>query len=94
MEVLDACDNLVKELLGLRLLHSLILYDVIEELAAARILHDQVELLGSLDDLIELDDVRVPYELEDVNFPRYPLNIAHILNLLLFEDFDRDLLPS
>lgn len=41
--------------------------DVVEELAVAHILHYQEQLLWCLDDLVQLDDVRVPDQLQDVD---------------------------
>jgi hypothetical protein len=36
------------------------LHDKIEKLSTAGILHDQVQLLGRLDNLVQLDDIRMP----------------------------------
>ena len=47
----------MEKLESLRLLNALILDDIIKEFAAIGILHNQVELLGRLYDLIKLDDV-------------------------------------
>ena len=52
MKVLDSCDYLMEELEGLRLFDSLILDDIIEKFTSVSILHDQVQLLWSLNDLI------------------------------------------
>ena len=57
MEVLHSSYNLMEKLESLRLLNALILDDIIKEFAAIGILHNQVELLGRLYDLIKLDDV-------------------------------------
>lgn len=48
VQILDPRYNLMKELASLRLLYSLVLYDVIKELSPAGILHYQVELLRCL----------------------------------------------
>ena len=52
------------------------------------VLHDEKELLGRFDDLIQLDDVRVPNQLQNVNLSADALNICHIKNLVLFQDLD------
>jgi hypothetical protein len=43
------------------------LYTHIKELIARGILHDDEELVGGLEDLLELDDVRVPQLPHDVH---------------------------
>ena len=45
---------------SLRLFYPLILNNEVEELPATGIFHDQVELLGRLYNLIELDYMRMP----------------------------------
>lgn len=75
----------MEEATGFRLLDSLIRYYVVKQLSPTRILHDQIKLLRCLNDLIELDDVWVPDELQDVDFSRHSLHITHILNLILLE---------
>ena len=47
-----------------------------------------------LDDLIQLNDVRMPDQLQNLNLPRNPLNIALIVDLVLLKDLDGHLLPS
>ena len=66
--------------------------NVIEQLTARSVLHDQVELARCLNDLVELDDVGVPDELQDVDLSGHPLNIGHICDPLLLQDLDRNLL--
>ena len=92
MKVLDASDYLMEEAASLRLLDSLALNDVVKELSSACVLHDQIELLRSLDDLVELDDVRMADELEDVDLSGNPLYIAHILDFLLLKNFNSNFL--
>jgi len=41
--------------------------------------------------LIELNDMWMTDEFKDVNFSGYAFNIANILDLLFFKDFDCDL---
>ena len=42
--------------------------------------------------LIQLNDIRVPYQLQDMNLPSHALDVGEILDLTLLEDLDRDLL--
>ena len=60
VQVLHACYYLVEESASLSLLYPLILNDEIKELSATGIFHDQVELLGRLYNLVELDYMWVP----------------------------------
>ena len=48
MNVLDAADDLLKELAGFGFLELLALHDVVEKLAPAGVLHDEKELARSL----------------------------------------------
>lgn len=61
--VLNTREQLLKEAASLFLLDALMLHDVVEELATRGVLHDEVELLLSFDDLVEVDDVRVVHHL-------------------------------
>ena len=73
----------MKELARLLLLYALMLDDVVEQLAARRILHDQVEFLVCLDDLVQLNYMGMPDELQDVDFARHALDIGYVDDTLL-----------
>lgn len=88
MEVLHAADDLLKKLAGLRLLQLLLFHDVVKELAARDELHDEEELFGCLDDLKELDNVRVSDQLEDVDFSGHTLHVGIARDFALFQNFD------
>ena len=92
MDVLDAGDKLVEHFSGFGLGDSLVLDDVVEELALFHELHDQEELFRSFDDFIKLDYMGVPDQLEDVDLPADPLDVRHLRYLTLFQDFDGYLL--
>lgn len=49
-------------------------------------------MLGGFDDLVQLDDVGMPDQLQDVDFPRDTLHICHVNYLLFFQDLDGYLL--
>ena len=51
MKVFNACYDLMEKFASLSLFDSLVLHNVVKELASTCILHDQVELLRSLDNL-------------------------------------------
>lgn len=57
--VFNARNNLLEEATCCHFVNFLILHDVVEQLTAGCKLHDQVKLLGSLDDFIQLDDMRM-----------------------------------
>ena len=59
VHVLDGQRGLVEELEGLDLAEALVLVEVVEEVPVLGILQDDVDLLLLLEDLVELDDVRV-----------------------------------
>lgn len=45
-------------------------------------------MLGSFNDLVQLDDVGVPDQLQDVDLSRHSLHIGDINDLRLLEYFD------
>ena len=57
----------MEEAAGLSILESSLLHDVVEELTTGRVLHDQEQLLTSLNDLVQLHDVRVSHDFQNVN---------------------------
>ena len=75
MEILYPRYYLLEELACKRFIELLMLDYVVEQLTAWHVLHDQVELSRSFDDLIQLHDVRVSGHLEDFNFSSDPLYI-------------------
>ena len=83
VNVLDGIQELMVHLRSLELVHSSVVNDVVEQFAVLHILHNQEKILGSLDDLVELDDVRVPHSLQDVDLPRHSLHVGHVHYTLL-----------
>lgn len=84
MNILDPRDKLREEFTGLAFFDSGILDDVVEELSSVRIFHDQIKLLMSLDDFIELNDARMSHEFENVNLAGHTLDISYIFDSIFF----------
>ena len=59
VQVLDSCQNLVKEPACLAILESPLLHYVVEKLTARCILHDKEQLFGRFNNFIELHDIRM-----------------------------------
>lgn len=91
VKVLNSALDLLEKLTRLGLGQLLLVDDVLEELAAAHILHNQEELLRRLDYFKQLDDVGVPDHLQDFDLPAHSLNVCLLDDLALFKDLDRDL---
>lgn len=68
VDVLDARDDLLVHLCGLLLLQVAILNDVLEQLAARTVLHDQVQVVIVFYHFIQLNDVRMPNLLQNRDF--------------------------
>lgn len=92
MKVLDACENLMEEPACFTVLKTLFLDDVIKEFTTRRVLHDEEELLGSLDYLIKLDNIRVTNDFQYLNFTHYSVDVCLVVDFFFFQYFDGDLL--
>lgn len=88
MDILDSTDDLLEYSAGIPFVHPLLLHDVVEQFPALHVLHHQEEMFGRFDDLVQLDDVGMPDELEDMDLPRDPLHIGYIDNFILLQDLD------
>ena len=66
-------------------------HDVVEQLASVAVLHDHVQFLLRFDDFVQLNHVRVPNLLKNLDFPRDTLNVFLIVDLVLLEDFNGNL---
>ena len=91
MNVFDAWYELLKVLACLILIKSLVLNDHIEELATLYELHDQIEILLGLDDLINLYNVGMVQLFEDLNLSTNSLDILLLFNSWLFKNFHGNL---
>ena len=80
MNVFDAGYELLKVLACLILIKSLVLNDHIEELATLYELHDQIEILLGLDDLINLYNVGMVQLFENLNLSTNSFDILLLFN--------------
>jgi hypothetical protein len=94
VKIINPIYDLLKEAASLRLRHSAFRYYVVEELSTTGILHDQVELSFGLDYVVELDNIRMPYHLEDRDLTRDSLNIVHVGDSIFLKNLDCYLLSS
>ena len=66
--------------------------DIVEEFPAFRILHDHVNRVARLYNLIQLNDVAMFDLLEDFNFASDPSRVRHLRNLAHLKNLNGDLL--
>lgn len=95
VDILNAGYKLLEQLTSLFLgeptlasVLPLLIDNIVKQLAVLDVLHNQKQVLGRLDDLVELDDVGVPYELQDVDLPGHPLDIRDVDDSRLLQDLD------
>ena len=65
-------------------LNSFLLDDVVKQLAFLHEFGNEEELFGSLNDFIELNNIRVSYEFQDMNFTKNPFCICDIVDFIFF----------
>lgn len=94
VDILNSVDDLLEIEFSLLLGDALAL-DVVEELAVVGQLHDDEDIVVSIQDLVELDNVGVVDELEDPDFSLdlrssglYFGDHVFILHVLLIDDLD------
>ena len=90
VNILNSSHDLLKELAGFLLGYTRLLDDVVEEFTTACKLHDQVELARSLNDLVKLNDIGMPDQLENVDLARDSFDISHVTNSILLQNLDRN----
>ncbi len=91
MAVVNSAQHHAKEAARLLLLDPLVGDNVIKELPTHRVLHDDVDEICRLDDIVDAHDVRVVEKLEKADFPLQPGDLLGRADLGLFDDLDRDL---
>ena len=87
VDVLDARNNLLKETTSLVFLQTLAFDDIVEEFSSTCILHDEKKLARGFYNFVQLDHVRVPHYLQNVNFSCNSLHIALVFDFVFFQDF-------
>ena len=83
VDILDAGDKFEVELAGLLLGESRVSDNIVKELATIAVLHDHVEFFLSLNDLVQLDHVRVTDLFEDLDFSCDTFHVLLVVNLVL-----------
>ena len=84
MQVFHSLDNLVEKSAGLHILHPLVGHDIIEQLSLCGVLHYEVQLFGSFDYFVKLNDVSVSDHPQDLNFPSHSFNVSLVSNFGFF----------
>jgi len=80
-DVLNTSNDLLEESACFLLLDPLHLDYVVKKLAALSIFHNQVQFFLGLNDLIELNDLRVSDDLQNVDLSGHALHIGNINDL-------------
>ena len=80
VNIINAGNQFLEVFARLLLLKSLILDNQVKELTALDELHDQVEVLLCLDNLINLDNIGMVELLQYFDLPTYPLDIFLVLD--------------
>lgn len=93
VNVVDPRNNLLCEPARLIFLKSLPFDDIIEELTTGSILHYQEKLPRCFDNLVELDYIGMPHNLQNVYFSCDSLHITLVLDLVFLKNFDSNFLP-
>ena len=92
VNILDAGDDLLEETACFVFLQALALDDVVEELTAVCVLHDEEELSRRFNNLVKLYHVGVPNDLQNVDLASDSLYVGLVFNLVFLQDLDRYLL--
>ena len=91
VDVVDAGDQLLEILASLPFFESLVLHDQVEKFAALHELHDQVEILLCLDNLVDLHNVGMVQLFENFDFTANALDVFLFFDTGLFKYFHGDL---
>ena len=78
MEIFNTRYNLLEVFACFLLLEPSVLNNVVKELTSTCILHDQIQLFGRFDYLIELYNVRVPDHFENLDLSGDSLHICFL----------------
>lgn len=88
VHVLNGREYLGEKSGSLLLLDVALLHDVVEEVAAGAVLHDDVVVSRRLQELVELGNVWVPELLENLEFFLDLVLLSAVSNQLFIQDFD------
>lgn len=88
MQMLDTFYDLVEEVGGYVVVHSIVLHYVVEELACVGVFHNKVEVGLSFDYLIQLNHSGVSDFLQDLDLPCNPIDVHLVLDLVLLQYLD------
>lgn len=88
VNVFNSSQDLLEEFAGLLFSNLLLLHNVIKQFPSTSVLHYQIQLARGLDDLIQLDNIRMPQFFQNLNFLGNPHYIRVILDLCFFENFN------
>ena len=88
MQMLNAFKNLIEELGGTKIIDSIMPDDIVKQLSCVGVLHNQVQFALSLNDLVKLDDSRMPDLLQYFYLSRYSINVHLVLYFVLFQNFN------
>lgn len=80
----------MKEPRSLFLSESLPVDYVFKQFTSPCILHHEIQLSLGFDDLVQLDHMGVPHNLQNVDFACNPLNVTHVSYLVLLEYLHSD----
>ena len=88
MQVLNPRYYLLKKLAGFFLAQPLVLDNIVKKLTARNVLSDKIQLPGSLNDFIKLNNIRVSRQFQNLDFSGNSFNVNIFHNLMFFENFD------
>lgn len=89
VDIFNPSDQLLIDSNRCLLMQALLLHDVIKKFAIYAVFHYQIQLRLCLNDLVQLDHVRVSNLLEDFDLTRDACNVFTILDPSFLQDFDR-----
>ena len=61
VQVLHSLQYLVKKAASIEIVHSVVFHNVVKEFSCIRVLHDKIQLIFRLNDLVELNDSLMAY---------------------------------
>lgn len=94
VQILYGVEDLIEDASGCTLLEADLVGHHSEEFSLLGVLSDDVDVVGSLDNFVEVDDVGVPHLLHDLHLPLDADLVVLILDGLLVDDFDGHLFAS